>query len=97
MILSTTSDIAGHRVVKTLGVVQGNATKTQKGGGFFTTHLAGGHDIQTMEGAAQGMLCSNAINLGGNAVIGTRYETYTLDNGFLTFMVYGTAVIVEAV
>ena len=105
MLVSTTNDIPGYRVVKHIGVVRGITVRSRSVVGNF----AGG--IQSLFGGkltiyvsladsarqeAYDHLCAHAAENGANAVIGMRYDANEIMEGITEVLAYGTAVVVEA-
>src|SRR5262245_18574175 len=103
MLTSTTSEIAGTRVVKCLGLVRGITVRTRSspmtivgglrtwfGGraGLFTTLCAA-----TRREAFE-LMTALAAELGANAVVGVRYDTGPMV-GAAEVLCYGTAVVVD--
>ena len=101
---TTAFELAGYRVVKTLGVVRGIIVRSRSifgtiGAGLQT--LVGG-DIsiftdlceQTRREALDRML-KHAAAVGANAVIGLRYDATEIMQGVTEVLCYGTAVLVE--
>jgi len=101
---TTAFTLDGFRVVKTLGVVRGIIVRSRSifgtiGAGLQT--LVGG-DIsifsdlceQTRREALDRML-KHAAAVGGNAVIGLRYDATEIMQGVTEVLCYGTAVVVE--
>ncbi len=105
MLSATTFELAGYRVVKTLGVVRGITVRTRSlpltivrpvrplvgGRAGIVTRLG----EQPREEACELML-GHARDAGANAVIGIRYDTGPMV-GTAEVLCYGTAVIVEPV
>ncbi|HEV8542453.1 MAG TPA: YbjQ family protein [Verrucomicrobiae bacterium] len=101
---STTFDIAGYRVVRSLGVVRGIIVRSRSVIGDFGASIQkffGGNISlytslceQAREEAFRLML-SHAGQLGANAVIGVRYDATELSPGITEVLCYGTAVVVE--
>ena len=104
MIVTTTSEVAGHRVVETHGLARGNTLRAR--------HI--GHDIMAMlrsivggeitdytkmlaEAREQALdrMIEEARNLGGNAVVGIRFSTSYVMANVAEILVYGTAVTIE--
>ena len=100
---STTFEIPGYRVVKSLGVVRGITVRTRS----LPMTIIGG--LRTLFGGRAGIfaqLCESAreeafqlmqehaAQLGANAVIGVRYDTGPMV-GAAEVLCYGTAVVVE--
>jgi uncharacterized protein YbjQ (UPF0145 family) len=101
---STTFDIAGHRTVKSFGVVQGIAVRSRNicmticallcslGGGsnpFFVKLCE-----QTRQ-EAHVIMCQRARCKGANALVGIHFETNEIADGITEVCAYGTAVFVE--
>jgi len=104
MIVTTVEQIAGKKIVKTLGVVRGNAVRSRHIGldilAFFR-NLVGGEvheyvklSAEAREQALDRML-EEADELGANAIIGIRFGTAMIMTGAAELLAYGTAVIVE--
>jgi uncharacterized protein YbjQ (UPF0145 family) len=103
MLAATTFELAGFRIVKSLGVVRGITVRTRSLPltivGAFRTLFGGRAGIFTSlcekarEEAFELML-SHAHEAGGNAVVGVRYDTGPMV-GTAEVLCYGTAVIVE--
>src|SRR6201982_1680674 len=102
--VSTSFDLPGYRVVRSLGVVRGIVVRSRSifgtiGAGLQT--LVGGNisiftDLceQTRRDALDRML-EHARALGANAVCGWRYEATEIRQGVPEVLGYGTAVLVE--
>ncbi len=102
---TTAFSIEGYRVVRTLGIVRGIVVRSRSifglGLGSLQTILGGNITVFTRlceqtRGEAFDMMVSHAGHLGGNAVIGVRYDTTELMKGVTEVLCYGTAVYVEA-
>lgn len=103
--LTTTAfDLPGYRVVRSLGVVRGIIVRSRSivgniGAGLQSL-IGGNISIYTSlcerarEDAFNQML-THAGELGGNAVIGVRYDATEIGNGITEVLCYGTAVYVE--
>ena len=102
---TTTFELPGYRVVKSLGVVRGIIVRSRSVVGNVGAHLQSlfGGNIslytslceRTREDAFNQML-THAGELGANAVIGVRYDATELAVGVTEVLCYGTAVFVEA-
>ena len=102
--VSTSFELPGYRVVRTLGVVRGIVVRSRSiigsiGAGLQT--LIGGNITlltnlceKTREDAFDLML-KHAGELGANAVIGARYDATEVMQGVTEVLAYGTAVVVE--
>ena len=104
MIVTTTNDVTGYRVVQHLGVVRGLTVRSRSiigniGAGLQT--LIGGNITlytQLCEKAradAFQLLLEHASEMGANAVIGMRYDANEVATGVTEVLAYGTAVVVE--
>ena len=104
MLIVTTNDVPGHRVVKTLGLVRGITVRSRNA----LSDVVGG--LQSMLGGRVGAyvklaeasraealqeLVDHAQAMGANAVIAMRYEANEIMEGVTEVLAYGTAVVVE--
>lgn len=104
MIVTTTPEIAGMKVVRTLGLVRGSSIRARHIGKdimAFLRNLAGGeiHEYTKMlaearEQAIDRML-EEADALEANAVLATRFQTSMIQAGAAEMLCYGTAVVIE--
>ena len=104
MIVTTSHDIAGHRIVRTLGLVRGNTIRARHLGRDILAvlrNIVGGEIgeytklfAEAREQSLDRML-EEARELGANAVVGVRFTTSMVAAGAAELMVYGTAVVVE--
>lgn len=104
MIVSTTNDITGYRVVQHLGVVRGVTVRSRSIVGNF---LGGLHAIfggkisiyvTLAENARQeafDLMVEHAGQGGANAILAMRYESNEIMAGITEVLAYGTAVRVE--
>jgi uncharacterized protein YbjQ (UPF0145 family) len=104
MMLSTTEEIAGHRVVRTLGLVRGNTVRVRNVGMDLLAafrNLVGGEIDQYTQMLAQAReqaldrMRAEALTLGANAIVCARFTTSTVMQGAAEILAYGTAVVVE--
>ncbi|MBO1273549.1 MULTISPECIES: YbjQ family protein [unclassified Shewanella] len=101
MKVSTTENIAGYRVIQTLGVVTGNVVRSKHIGRDIMAGLKtiiGGEIVgytemlaEAREVATQRML-AQAEQLGADAVVNVRYTTSAIAQGMSEMLAYGTAV-----
>lgn len=105
MLIVTTNDVPGHRVVKTLGLVRGITVRSRNvisdAIGGFQSMLGGrvGAYVKLAEASraeAYDELVQHAQAMGANAVIAMRYEANEIMEGVTEVLAYGTAVVVEA-
>ena len=104
MIVVTTHEIAGKRVVRTLGLVRGNTVRARHVGRDILAglkNLVGGevHDYTKLLGESREQaldrMVEEARSLGANAIVGTRFMTSQVATGMAELLAFGTAVIVE--
>ena len=104
--VTTQFELDGYRVTRTLGVVRGIVVRSRS---IFGTIGAG---LQTLVGGnitlltnlcektrqdAFDLMLQHAAELGGNAVVGARYDATEVMQGVTEVLAYGTAVFVEPV
>jgi uncharacterized protein YbjQ (UPF0145 family) len=104
MIVVTSENIAGKKVVKTLGLVRGNTVRARHIGKDIMAGLrnvVGGevHEYAKLmaESREQTLdrMVAEAYALGANAVIATRFTTSVMAAGAAELLAVGTAVVVE--
>jgi uncharacterized protein YbjQ (UPF0145 family) len=104
MIVVTTAEISGKRIVRTLGLVRGNTIRARHLGRDIVAVLrnfTGGeiHEYTKMLAEAREQaidrLVEDAEALGANTVIGLRFESTMIQSGAAEMLCYGTGVIVE--
>ena len=104
MLIVTTNDAPGYRVVKTLGLVRGitvrsrNAISDMVGG--LQSMLGGRVETyvrlaETSRAEALQEMVDHARAMGANGVIAMRYEANEIMEGVTEVLAYGTAVVVE--
>jgi uncharacterized protein YbjQ (UPF0145 family) len=105
MLIVTTNDVAGHRITKVLGEVNGLTVRTRNVGaqiGASLKALGGGElrgltrQLQESRAEALERLSEAAAALGANAVVAMRYDSNELAGTFQEILAYGTAVVIEA-
>ena len=106
MIIATTENIAGHRVVNTLGQVFGVVVRSRGIGGNLMAGLrsiVGGeiHEYtQMLEEArrhATDRMVENATAMGANAILTMRFDSSEIGETMSEIVAYGTAAVVEPV
>ena len=106
MIVSTTNDISGYRVVRHLGVVRGIIVRSRSVigniGAGIQSIFGGNITIYTdlaekARSDAFDQMCEHAASAGANAIVGMRYDANEITDGITEVLAYGTAVIVEPV
>jgi uncharacterized protein YbjQ (UPF0145 family) len=102
--VTTAFELPNFRIVQNLGIVRGIVVRSRN---IFATI---GASLQTIVGGnitvwtqlceqtradAFEIMIQHATEIGGNAVIGARYDTTEIAQGVTEVLCYGTAVIVE--
>ncbi len=104
VIVSTTGELPGYKIVKVLGIVSGSTVRAKHlGKDIMATirHITGGEVKEYTELLAQAReialerMKEKARRLGANAVIGFRFSTSAIAGGAAEILAYGTAVVVE--
>ena len=104
MLIATTNDLAGWRITKVLGEVNGLTVRTRNVGaqlGASLKALGGGElrgltkQLQESRAEALERLSESAAALGATAVVAMRYDSNELAGTFQEILAYGTAVIAE--
>jgi uncharacterized protein YbjQ (UPF0145 family) len=101
---STTFELYGYRVTRTLGVVRGIIVRSRSvfgtiGAGLQT--LVGGNitlltDLcEKTRNESFDLMLQHAEQLGANAVVGIQYDATEVMQGVTEVLAYGTAVVVE--
>ena len=103
---TTTFELDGYRVTRNLGVVRGIIVRSRSVIGTI------GASLQTLVGGnitlltelcektrndAFELMAQHAAELGGNAVLGVRYDATEVMQGVTEVLAYGTAVVVEKI
>ncbi|MBN2136244.1 MAG: YbjQ family protein [Sedimentisphaerales bacterium] len=104
MLLSTTDQIVGKKIVKHLGLVRGNTIRARHIGRDILAilrHIIGGEIsdytkmmAETREQAIDRMI-ADAQKLGANAIVHIGFSTQMIMGGASEILAYGTAVVVE--
>lgn len=104
MIIVSSSNIAGKKIVKTLGLVKGNTIRARHIGHDLMAvlkNIVGGEIeeytklmAEAREQALDRMI-KQAEELGANAIVDTRFSTSYIMGAASEILVFGTAVIVE--
>lgn len=104
MLIVTTNDVPGQRVVRTLGLVRGITVRSRNvisdAIGGLQSMLGGRVGVyvklaETSRSEAYDELVEHAQAMGANAVIAMRYEANEIMEGVTEVLAYGTAVVVE--
>lgn len=101
VIVTTTDEVPGKKVVEILGVVKGNTVRARNIGrdiGAGLKNLIGGEiktysDMTTQaREESYNRMVNQAIDLGADAVIGMKFMTSMIMQGASEMLAYGTAV-----
>src|SRR6266849_9287153 len=104
--VTTTLELHGFRVVRTIGIVRGITVRSRSifgtlGGALQT--IVGGNITaftklcEVARAEAFEIMVQHASEIGANAVIGMRYDANEIMNGVTEVLAYGTAVVGEPV
>ena len=106
MIVTTTQEIPGYKVVEVKGLARGGIVRATHVGRdimAFLKNLKGGEVqeytqmlAEAREEALRRMML-HAQDMGANAVIGVRFMTSAVASGMAEIYAYGTAVVVKRV
>ncbi|KRA34929.1 hypothetical protein ASD68_00180 [Rhodanobacter sp. Root627] len=103
--ISTTNDIPGYRIVRSLGIVRGITVRSRSVvgniGAALQTIVGGNISIYTelcekAREEAYELMLQHAAAMGANGVVGMRYDANDVGQGVTEVLAYGTAVQVEA-
>jgi len=104
MLVTTTNDLAGHRIVRHLGMVRGITVRSRN----VVSDAIGG--VQSMLGGRVGAyvklaetarqeayeeLIAHARDMGAHAILAMRYDANEIMPGVTEVLAYGSAVVVE--
>jgi uncharacterized protein YbjQ (UPF0145 family) len=104
MIVATTENLAGYKVIEVKGQVFGVVVRSRGLGGNIAASLRsllGGeiHEYTAMledsRKQALDRMVQNAANMGANAVVMMRFDGSEIGNSMTEVVAYGTAVIIE--
>ncbi len=106
MLVVTTNDIEGHRVVRHLGMVKGLTVRSRSVVGnlgaaiqiFFGGNITVYTKLaeQTRQEAFD-LLIKNAEAMGANAILAMRYDANEIAAAVTEVLAYGSAVVIEPV
>jgi uncharacterized protein YbjQ (UPF0145 family) len=104
MIVSTSEQIAGKKIIRTLGLVRGSTIRARHLGKDILAGLRGvvGGEVteytkmmaESREQAIDRMI-EEAHTLGANAIVTVRFMTSMVMSGAAEILCFGTAVVVE--
>lgn len=104
MIVATTNDLPGYRVVRVIGLVRGITVRSRSVfgtiGGALQSLVGGNITLFTdlaerSRQEALDLMIRHAEEAGANAVIAMRYDANEITDGITEMLAYGTAVFVE--
>lgn len=104
--VTTAFEIPGHRTTRSVGIARGIVVRSRSVVGSIGASLQTifGGDItlytslcERARSDAFARMLEEAEALGGNAVIGMRYDATEISNGITEVLCYGTAVYLEVV
>ncbi|WP_420596596.1 YbjQ family protein [Deinococcus sp.] len=104
IVVTTTNDLEGFKVVRHLGVVRGLTVRSRSVlgnlGASLQTILGGNITLyselaEKARGEAYELMVQHAREIGANAVLAMRYDANEITDGVTEVLAYGTAVVVE--
>src|SRR5262245_22111155 len=104
MLVTTTNDLPGHRVVRHIGLVRGITVRSRNIYGTIGASLQSllGGNISLYTGLAEKareeayeLMVEHAQEMGANAILAMRYDANEITDGVTEVLAYGTAVTVE--
>ena len=106
MIVATTNDLAGYRIVRHLGVVRGITVRSRSVigniGGAIQAFFGGNITVytslaETARQQAFDLMVEHAQQIGAHAVIAMRYDANEIMAGITEVLAYGSAVQIEPI
>ena len=104
MIVTTTNDVADHKIVRYLGIVRGITVRSRSVVGNVGAQLQAlfGGNISIYTGLAErarkeafDLMVRHAVAEGANGIIAMRYDANEIAPGITEVLAYGTAVVLE--
>jgi len=105
MIVVTTNDLPGYRIIAVHGVARGLTVRSRSLlgniGGAVQSLFGGSISVyvnlaETARQEAYDLLVKHADDMGANAIVAMRYDANEIMDGITEVLAYGTAVTVEA-
>jgi len=102
MLVATTNDLAGHKIVRNLGVVRGIVVRSRSivgNIGASIQSLFGGNITlytslcERARADAYDLMVEHAQAMGANAILAMRYDANEIAAGITEVLAYGTAVV----
>ncbi len=106
MLVVTTNDVPGYRIVKVLGLSRGLSVRSRSivGNVGATFQILKGGNItiytrlaETARQEAYEMLVAQAAEMGANAIVAMRYDANEMASAVTEVLAYGTAVVIEPI
>ena len=106
MMVSTTNDVAGYRIVRHLGLCRGVTVRSRSvvGNWFGGVQAIFGGRLGVFAKLAENarqeaydLMVAHAGQAGANAVVCMRYDANEIADGITEVLAYGTAVVVEPI
>jgi uncharacterized protein YbjQ (UPF0145 family) len=104
MLVATTNDVTGQKVVRYLGVVRGITVRSRSivgNTGAWIQSLFGGNITlytslcERAREEAFELMVAHGAEIGANAIIAMRYDANEVAAGITEVLAYGTAVVIE--
>jgi uncharacterized protein YbjQ (UPF0145 family) len=102
MLVATTNDLAGHKIVRNIGVVRGIVVRSRSivgNVGASIQSLFGGNITlytslcEQARAEAYDLMVQHAQEMGANAILAMRYDANEIAAGITEVLAYGTAVV----
>jgi len=102
----TSESAPGHKLIKALGTARGGTVRSKHAGKDLAAGLKSivggelkGYTELMAEGREQAIhrMKTEAVDMGANAIITTRFASAMIDVGAIEITAYGTAVVVETI
>ena len=106
MLVTTTNELEGYRVVRHIGLVRGLTVRSRSVvgniGAAIQIVFGGNISVYTnlaeeTRGEAYNLLVKHAEEAGANAILGMRYDANEIASAVTEVLAYGTAVVVEKI
>jgi uncharacterized protein YbjQ (UPF0145 family) len=106
MLVTTTNELDGYRVVRHIGLVRGLTVRSRSVvgniGAAIQIVFGGNISVYTKlaeetRGEAYNLLVKHAEEAGANAILGMRYDANEIASAVTEVLAYGTAVVVEKI
>ena len=104
MIITTSDEIPGKKITKTIGLVKGNTIRARHVGKDLMAglrNIVGGEIVEYTKMLAESReqsidrMVENAEEMGANAIVTLRFTTSSIMGGAAELLAYGTAVVIE--